>query len=410
MQFELTLSWTFIQGFKGVGIDFTPYREMSNQYDYHQDQLPKSVVCHCTLRGEPLPVKMTVFSTMPWARIQFEVDDPALGKEIREKLLIYSTEDKNGTIFKSWNTRQITNGILARHGLTMEGIQRRQGVMSHQCIEELMRHYDETESMFRRDISWLFNRDVVPKAEQPMMAKWLVAHLAQKRNWSDGSHIVEQLYNELVGPEIADDLIRLLSDRNCKARDGCLFDVFVKTKDRRVLDVALSVLDDDALAQRALATIGRRKAKQHVERVRKFLNHSKPEIRREAKKTMKALGFPVETPPSPVHLVKNRRLLPKGLEEWSANLDMEDLEPTLRALSKSVESGFGSREISEVAAVVEEMEHEQTKAFRFPIVAQGKETELWLVIFMDDVDSPDLAIHSSPELIKKLEKLLPDKE
>jgi hypothetical protein len=184
MHFELTMSWTFIQSYKLVGIDFTPYRQFTYQYDHHQDQLPKSVVCHCTLRGDPLPVRMTVFTTMPWAHIQFDVDDAALGKEIRQKLLPYSTEDKNGTIYKSWNTRQITNRILTRHGLTMDGIQRREGVMSRPCIEELMRHYDKTESMFRRDISWLFNRDVVPKAEQPMIAKWLVAHLAQKKNRS----------------------------------------------------------------------------------------------------------------------------------------------------------------------------------------------------------------------------------
>lgn len=40
MQFELTMSWNFIQAYKQVGIDFTPYREFSNQYDHQQDQLP----------------------------------------------------------------------------------------------------------------------------------------------------------------------------------------------------------------------------------------------------------------------------------------------------------------------------------------------------------------------------------
>jgi hypothetical protein len=209
----------------------------------------------------------------------------------------------------------------------------------------------------------------------------------------------------VAGPEIANDLIRILTDRSSPVRDGCLFDVFVKTKDRRVLDVAVSVLDDKELTQRALVTIGRRKAKQHVEKVRKFLDHPSSELRKEAKRTMKALGFPVETPPPPVHLVKKGGI-PKKLEEWSANLDAEDVNPILEKLAKQVESGFGAKEIAEVNGVLEDMKEEQTKAFRFPIVAAGEKTDLWLVIFMDDVNSPDLQIHSSPELIRKLDKLV----
>jgi hypothetical protein len=84
--------------------------------------------------------------------------------------------------------------------------------------------------------------------------------------------------------------------------------------------------------------------------------------------------------------------------------------PILEKLAKRVERGFGAKEIAEVNGVLEDMKEEQTKVFRFPIVAEGKQTDLWLVIFMDDVDSPDLEIRSHPELIQKLYKLLPDKE
>jgi len=409
MQFELTLGWHFIQAYSDVGIDFTPYREFSNQYDFRQELLPKSVTCLCTLNGKKLPVQMTVFSTRPWARIKFEIDDDKLAAEIRQKLLKYSTEDKNGNVYKDWNTRQISNQILAHDGLTTKDIQNRNGIISQGCIDALMRHYDETESRFRCDICWLFTRDAIPKTDQARVAKWLMKHLAQTKNRSDGSRIVEQLYNHLAVPEIADDLIRLLTNRSFKGRSGFLLDVLAKTKDRRVLDVAVTVLDDDELTQSALTIIGRRKAKQHVERVRRLLSHSRSNIRREAKKTMKALGFPVETPPPPVHLVK-KRLLPKGLKEWSANLDIEDLEPALQTLSKCVESGFDTLEIAEVAAVVEEMKHDQTKAFCFPVVTNIRKEEVWLVIFMDDIDSPDLEIHASAQLIQKVNKALPQRD
>jgi hypothetical protein len=125
---------------------------------------------------------------------------------------------------------------------------------------------------------------------------------------------------------------------------------------------------------------------------------------------LKKMGLPVETPPPATHLVKNRRLLPKGLKEWSSNLDIEDVEPILQALSRCIEGGFGPQEIAEIAAVVDEMEPEQTKAFRFPISANGTKDELWLIVFMDDVDSPDLEIHASAEVIRKLNNTVPDRD
>ena len=33
--------------------------------------------------------------------------------------------------------------------------------------------------------------------------------------------------------------------------------------------------------------------------------------------------------------------------------------------------------------------------------------ELWVVIFMDDIDSPDLEIHAPAALIKKFQPLVP---
>jgi hypothetical protein len=119
------------------------------------------------------------------------------------------------------------------------------------------------------------------------------------------------------------------------------------------------------------------------------------------------MGLPVATPPPPVHLVKNRRLFPKGLEEWSANLDMADLNPVLESVAKCINSGFGRQEIAEINGVVDDMNHDQTKAFCFPIIVEGKKSELGFVVFMDDIDSPDLEIHSSPRLIAKLSKVLP---
>jgi len=76
------------------------------------------------------------------------------------------------------------------------------------------------------------------------------------------------------------------------------------------------------------------------------------------------MRLPVETSPEPKHLLKNRRTLPKGLAEWSANLDAEQVGPILKKLGRCME-GFGAHEIAEILAVMEEMSPDQTRAFQF---------------------------------------------
>jgi hypothetical protein len=47
---------------------------------------------------------------------------------------------------------------------------------------------------------------------------------------------------------------------------------------------------------------------------------------------------------------------------------------------------------------------EQTRAFRFKVKRSGKSEELWVTRFMDDIESPDVAIFASAEVIGRLEK------
>lgn len=142
------------------------------------------------------------------------------------------------------------------------------------------------------------------------------------------------------------------------------------------------------------------RATQYVEEIRGFLRDPDPDIRRQAKRALNNLGFPVSTAPKPVHLVKKPKI-PGDLTEWSVALGMDDIGPTLQKLATCVESGFGSQEVSEVIGTVEKMRPDQTRTFRFPITADGRESSLWLVLFLDDVDSPDLAVHTSAAVAER---------
>ena len=51
--------------------------------------------------------------------------------------------------------------------------------------------------------------------------------------------------------------------------------------------------------------------------------------------------------------------------------------------------------------MAEEMKVNQEKAFRFPIKAGGDKGEVWISVFMDDINSPDLSIFAQPKLLKR---------
>ena len=77
-----------------------------------------------------------------------------------------------------------------------------------------------------------------------------------------------------------------------------------------------------------------------MDKIKKFLRHPDRDFRRAAKKLLKNLGADTDLPPAPppVHLFK-KQSIPKGLEEWSANLDMDDLAPTLERLIDGLRRG-----------------------------------------------------------------------
>jgi len=56
--------------------------------------------------------------------------------------------------------------------------------------------------------------------------------------------------------------------------------------------------------------------------------------------------------------------------------------------------------------VVEAMRPEQTRTFCFPVGSGKKSGELWVSVFMDDVDSPDLAVHADGGVISRFRSVL----
>ena len=375
-----------------------------------KEKLPAELPGEYFRADPPVGLSVTILKFDKQTQLAVEIDDAAAGKKIRERLRHYSVENDGAAVAEREHKQlwAAIDKILRRDQLSYDKLQRREGVLTRRAMEGLMELAAEVEPIRRQSICDLFTDAWIAKADRAFAATWLIEQFEEERDPDE--QIGVRLW-ELAVPAIADDLIRLLRDRRYRDRRGPIALALAKTKDPRAADVIGSVLDEEGVTRWALEALGKLKdrAAKHVEPIRKQLRHADNDVRREAKKTLKKLGFPADAPPPPpVHLVKNRKTIPKVLEEWSQNLDMDDVVPTLQRLTKCVESGFGEAEIAEVAAVVEEMKAEQTRAFRFPVTADGSKGEVWVTVFMDDIDAPDLAIFGDAKIIKKFDALSPE--
>ena len=228
------------------------------------------------------------------------------------------------------------------------------------------------------------------------IARWMLALWPRTPEddlrWRMGDCLIR-----LVVPEIREELLGLLAQRRWGASRILLCEAVAVSGDPRAAQALAGVLDDKSIAVNAIAMLGKLKAATYAPRIRPFLRHAEGDLRREARKALARMGEPVETPLPPVHLFNGRR--EKALEEWSTNLDVDELLPFLQKLSALIDSGFGKKEVSEVVGVAEMMRVEQTKNFRFPIRYRRESCNLFVSVFMDDVDSPDLYVFSIKPLI-----------
>jgi len=377
-----------------------PIQELTNNVFEKKASLPADVMCPYIFSDRPVNVRVTVFGSGPPGRIEtrvnadgstsvsgvlppgagrhyrIEVDDEAAGNKIRERLLRYSVENDGDAVDDRehkalWGRIEET---LNRGGVSYEKVRGGQAILTREVIESLMELCRETDPVRRHSIRDLFSDKSVAKADRPFVVAWLLKEF--EAEWRIDDQICVTLWT-MATPAIADDLIRLIKDRRYEDQRWVLAWGWPKPRTREPPTSSHRFLAGNQHADGA-GGIGQGAGAEVRPRIREFLKDPDSDVRREAKRTLKKLGFPVETPPPPVHLVKARRSVPKGLEEWSTNLDMEDLNPTLEKLAECVDSGFGKQEIAEVAGVADEMKVDQTRVFRFPVTTKAGSGEVWL--------------------------------
>ena len=95
-----------------------------------------------------------------------------------------------------------------------------------------------------------------------------------------------------------------------------------------------------------------------------------------------------------------------GLSEASMNFDQDGVGAFLTELSRSFTSGLEPSQADTLAQSIGSLPIDQTGNWEYTVVANGKTERLVVVAFKDDVDAPDLAFYSSPELATRIQERL----
>jgi hypothetical protein len=113
-----------------------------------------------------------------------------------------------------------------------------------------------------------------------------------------------------------------------------------------------------------------------------------------------------EAPTARSHETGVREAL-SGLSEASMNFDSAQVGPFLGRMVERI-SGFGAREAAQVVHLLDELEVGEERDLQFEVEHRGQLVPLWIGVFMDDVDAPDLYFFTVPQLAAKIEELMND--
>ena len=399
MRFEVKIEGNEVWTLGAAGIEMKAYQDLDFKVITGKAKLPATVTCPYFLSEKPVEVQITVLARK---HFEIEVANAGIAKSIQEEIKRFDPLSYGAAGDRADKELRARIGkILNLDGLSLEDVQARKATLSRRTQEGLMKLCEEVHFAHSYSLYWPFVHSKIPKEDRVFVARWLFDRLAVEKCPGTRNNIETVFLNnrDLTVRELAEEAARLIKNPRLGVSRSAMSYYLTKLKHPQAAELIASVMDGENMAWSSLRCIGDLKAKQYEPHVRKYLRDPDSEIRLEAKRALKKMGCDVGKAPPPIHLVKGKKSMPKGLEEWSANLDFETLEPVLKSLAGCVHDGFGSQEVAEILGVAEETKPEQTKAFRF--VVNGGMNELWVAVFMDDINSPDLYVHGHPGLIKK---------
>ncbi|MFL5796371.1 MAG: hypothetical protein ACJ77A_00350 [Actinomycetota bacterium] len=92
------------------------------------------------------------------------------------------------------------------------------------------------------------------------------------------------------------------------------------------------------------------------------------------------------------------------LEEFSRSFDLDDVAEFLGRVSSLITRGFGPGDVADLTRQIEDLELDAELKIELRVTFRGRETALRVEAFMDDVETPDLAIFAAPELVREIKR------
>lgn len=177
-----------------------------------------------------------------------------------------------------------------------------------------------------------------------------------------------------------------------------LIEAISALKTPKVEPLLLDLLRDETAAGAAVVALANREARVAPELIKQYLRDKNPAVRAAARRLLRPPVAPLA-----LHVIRSNEGLPERLAEWSAALDLADLAKALRVVGR-VSKVLGKSEVAEVVSVAKGMKLDETKWFRFPVPAVGREADLWLELYLDDVEAVDVVVYGDRALIEKLDQ------
>jgi hypothetical protein len=95
--------------------------------------------------------------------------------------------------------------------------------------------------------------------------------------------------------------------------------------------------------------------------------------------------------------------------ESSGSFDVDEVQPFLDKLGRSLDAGFGPAEIEQVMSLLRQQAVGDEAELEFSVTYKGERVPLNLTLFMDDVNAPELYFFTSPALAARLDELMDER-
>ena len=95
-----------------------------------------------------------------------------------------------------------------------------------------------------------------------------------------------------------------------------------------------------------------------------------------------------------------------SFKETSTEIDLAKLRPLLNAVQPLIAKGFGAPQISQIENDFRALAANEAKRSTFPVVYDGVETELGVLVRKEDVDTVEIRFLGTPKLIEKIQQTM----